>query len=651
MKAIFDIPPHEVVHSANGWLPAYPSPPDFRFNYYHLLTLARENKNSIGNVSDSSNPPTIGIVGGGIAGITAARELYRCGYKIVFIEATSRICGRHYTIHTEEITDMEMGAMRFPFFSKPGSKNSITEYYVLDESNCTLQKFPNPGAAPGNTGIYINKGYGPDNEYLKPTLIDWPYTPSGPSPPDNDKLKEVYKKVSAFISLFTQKASVLYDGDEWGEFWKSVSNNYEQMNVNDLVYAPAIAEYQNDGWFGGFGMNDDQAEIFALIGSGDGSWGAFFEVSSMWFIRCVMFGFNSSLQTVVGITDKSNLPHYNSDVTDSNGNKLEPPLYKGIQALDEWLFYAPPPGSDLSLYDASKQSNSDIRILVDSPVYELQKDSSTGKIKINLYESGDDNSYEVDHVVVTPTLWALQMNIKLTGFNQSEIPSSVFSARNSQHNITSCKVFYRLKETYWENGVSKIPQIIVTDEYVQDAYGVKWSGESGENGSLLASYTWEDDATKLLPYANDNNYLSEITLDKLDEICESTVGETVSQYVDQTVSPKIIHWSTKSYFHGCAKLYRQRNWSLNYSLLSYNQEHSSSSKIYFAGENYSVEGGWTEPALRMALDATINILKNSNATFNNGFDPNANYPRYDTSFTPANTYPSPHFQKSSSYEV
>jgi len=644
MRALFNIPIQCGRKPANEWLPAYPSPPDFRFNYFQLLSLARENKNAIGSAPNPTNPPTIGIVGAGVAGIAAARELSRCGYKIILCEASGRICGRHYTVHTDGVTDMEMGAMRFPFFSKPGDQNCISEYYIKVESGCTLKNFPNPGAAPGNTGIYINKGYGPDNEYSKPTLIDWPYDPSNPSPPDNEKLKEVYEKVSAFITIFTKAAGELYDGTGWQDFWRDVSNNYEQMNVNDLVYTPAITDYQNDGWFGGFGMDDDQAEIFALIGSGDGSWGAFYEASSMWFIRCVMFGFNSNLQTVVGITDKSGLPYYNADVTDSNGNKLEPPLYKGIQSLDEWLFYAPPPASDLSLYDKSKQSNPKVRILVETLVEELQKNSSTGKIQMKVNEVGVDKSYEVDYVVITPTLWASELNVKLTGFDQSQMPSSVLSARNSQHIITSCKVFYKLKETYWENGVSKIPQIIITDEYVQDAYGVKWSDETGEHGVLLVSYTWEDDATKLLPF--DGDFLGPFMIEKLDEVCNSTVGESISQYVDLNSGPTIIHWSTQHYYHGCAKLYRQRNWSQNYSLLAYNQTHSKNSRIYFAGENYSVEGGWTEPALRMALDATIHILKNSNGVFNNGFNPDSDYPKYDTEFTPENQYPSPHFQKS-----
>lgn len=642
MRTVFDFPiPQQA--SQDEWQPAYPNPPDMRFNYYHLLKLAQDNANSIGVVPDSNDSPTVAIVGAGVAGITAARELYRCGFKINLFEATGRICGRHYTVHNSSTTDMEMGAMRFPFFSKPGDSNCISDYYLVGEAKCDLQNFPNPGAAPGNTGIYINQGYGPENEYQTPTLILWPYSPSNPSPPDNEHLKEVYVKVSNFINKFTTIASGLYTGSNWDDFWKSVSNNYEQMTVSDLVYAPAIDDYQNDGWFGGFGMNDDQAQIFALIGSGDGSWGAFYEASSMWFIRCVMFGFNSNLQTVVGISDKSNLPHYGSDVTDSNGKKIESPQYKGIQTLDEWLFYAPPPGSDASLYDASKQSDPKVRFVVNTPVQEIKRDSSSSQIQLTVYENFESKTYSADYVVVTPTLWSSQLSIKMTGFDNSNFPSSVRSARNSQHNITSCKVFYPLKETYWENNVSKIPQIIVTDEYVQDAYGVKWSEDSNDKGVLLVSYTWEDDATKLLPF--DAGYLGHFMLDKLDEICMSTVGESIKQYVDTENGAKIIHWASEGYYSGCAKLYRQRNWSLNYALLTYNQTYSQDSKVYFAGENYGVEGGWTEPALRLALDATIHILKNSSSKFNNGFDPDSSYPKYDTTFVPTNTYPSPHFQK------
>jgi tryptophan 2-monooxygenase len=100
----------------------------------------------------------------------------------------------------------------------------------------------------------------------------------------------------------------------------------------------------------------------------------------------------------------------------------------------------------------------------------------------------------------------------------------------------------------------------------------------------------------------------------------------------------VFQWTVQPTYHGCAKLYRQRGWEQCYDLLTYNQTYSAASNLYFAGESYSVEGGWTEPALRSAIDAVIHLINNSGGTFNNGFT-FANYPAYNTSFTPKETYP------------
>ena len=51
-------------------------------------------------------------------------------------------------------------------------------------------------------------------------------------------------------------------------------------------------------------------------------------------------------------------------------------------------------------------------------------------------------------------------------------------------------------------------------------------------------------------------------LDKLDEICMSTIGESIKHYVVTDNGATIIHWGLMNFYHGCAKLYRQRNWKL-----------------------------------------------------------------------------------------
>jgi tryptophan 2-monooxygenase len=101
---------------------------------------------------------------------------------------------------------------------------------------------------------------------------------------------------------------------------------------------------------------------------------------------------------------------------------------------------------------------------------------------------------------------------------------------------------------------------------------------------------------------------------------------------------QVLQWSMQPTYRGCAKLYRQRNWTACYDLLAYNQTYSANSNLYFAGESYSVEGGWTEPALRTAMDAVIHLINNSHGTFLNGFTFN-DYPQYDTTFVPDENYP------------
>ena len=67
-----------------------------------------------------------------------------------------------------------------------------------------------------------------------------------------------------------------------------------------------------------------------------------------------------------------------------------------------------------------------------------------------------------------------------------------------------------------------IPQIIVTDTYIQDAYALEWSTKTKKDAVLLASYTWEADALKLASF--DTKKLAEEVLKRFDEITTSTCG-------------------------------------------------------------------------------------------------------------------------------
>ena len=65
----------------------------------------------------------------------------------------------------------------------------------------------------------------------------------------------------------------------------------------------------------------------------------------------------------------------------------------------------------------------------------------------------------------------------------------------------------------------------------------------------------------------------------------------------------------------------------DHGLFTYNEKYSHKSGMYFAGEGYSVEGGWLEPAFRTALDAVLRVIENTNGKFNNNFDLQQHYPK------------------------
>lgn len=616
----------QVSTGANDWIPDWPNPADFRFDYYQLLNFAKQGNAPIGTAPSSGI--RVAVIGAGSAGMTAARELYRAGYNVTIYEASDRICGRHWTLPVANAaTGMELGAMRFPFFPDPGANNSVFEYYLGTESQPIVFPFPNPGSAPDNTGIYMNQGYGPNDEFYPNTqMIIWP---NDGMAPNDSYLSVVYQLENQFVTFFQNTVAGMYGNDDWPEVWQQIANNYDKMTFSDLVFAPAITTYNNDGWLGGFGMNDFQSQLFYTIGAGDGSWGAFYPIGAMWFIRCVMFGFNSNLQTLAGLNDASSLPHYNdTTLRDSLGNPLPPPIYSGIQSLVEWLLYNPTPSSG-SLYDAIQSGAANLYLNNAVTSITNNGDSLTIVDQRNV-------SQTFDYAVVTPEIWASELGVALNGFSPSVLPSATISARDESHVIASCKVFFPLKTAYWTDPGCPIPQLLVTDTFVQDAYGVQWSND--DPGVLLASYTWEDDALKLIPYTDAE--VAQMVLDELDRITTTTLGagQTVSQYVTSVNDAVVFEWTEQLGYNGCAKLYRQRFWTQNYALLAYNQQYSDQSRLYLAGESYSVEGGWTEPALRAALDAVIRLIQNSGGTFIPQFDVANDYPLFDVDFTPSYTY-------------
>ncbi len=632
--------------AAKEWRFAWPNASDFTFNYYRLLDTKDGNNFA---QSKKGQKLRIAVIGAGVAGLTAARELFRSGYTHIDIyEASERIGGRTYSIKAEgQDTAYEMGAMRMPFFPAPGKKNSVLDYYRQLYGIAT-QPFPNPGSTVvKTTGIYLNEGYGPDPDPANPPPPEMLLWQGGTAPPD-PALKEVYDIWNDFVNMTTPVLQKEYgkSREEWTAFWQSMIGNYWNKNFRELSYMPRIKKYDpaKPGFFGGLGMTQKQSALFYTIGAGDGSWGAFYDISCLYVIRTLLFGFGTDHQLIQGLFGKKGAytpgPEHDGHPLDSHGKPLAPPAYIGVQSFAECMFYMPVQSDNksngVSLYDALSRREFEVRLWTDTPVKRVSKQPD-GSILIASRHPGmqEDTQMHYDAVILTVPTWAIELSMG-TDFPLTEVPLDVTQSIRNSHWISSCKVFFPLKERYWEKGV--IPQIIATDTYLQGVYAYAVDSKNSNPGVLLASYTWEDGANKFLPNM-DKKSLANLCLQKLDEIllrCKN-IGQPVSRYIDTSKDPVVIQWSEQATYRGCAKLYRETSWIEDYSLLTYNQKYSAKSQLYFAGEGFSVQGGWTEPALRGALDAVVYLVKNNGGEFRGGFK-FSDYPQYEYK-DPDNPYP------------
>lgn len=618
------------------WRARFPNPPDLCFDYRALV----EQENGVAQATQTQHK--ICIIGAGITGLTTARELHRCGFKnITVIEKSRRIGGRHLTAlgrhntHSIGRPPFEMGAMRMPFFNKsneqPTDGRSLMAYYAK-EFELVHSDFPNPGSpAVRSTGIYLREGsIDGDGE---PTLLIWKNT-DGKTPPPGQTLGTVFTKWKRFADRMTLHVAEHYGSEHWESMWASIVSQYEHLSFRDLVKMPAIDIWRqgDPGNFGGMGMTAQESAVFYSIGIGDGSWGAFYDVCALYPLRTAIFGFSSHLQLIHGRVNSDGTPmdspYLNAQSTvDSKGLIFNKPNYIGLGALAESLLFIKADETRESLYEHLLNSQSGL--LTSSTVTKLQK-LTNGKIRVhydwNTLQPGrlEKHFYDFDSVVITLPSWLIETQILLENFNQEMLPFDIVTAYKTAHWETSCKVYAPLKKSFLSHN-NNIPQTIVTDSFIHEIYTYRYNDNHAYD-CILLSYTWEDDATKLSCFSDDE--LVDKCIEELDRILLKSTN------IKQKISPYIGHegavvqrWMNDKNALGCAKLYRAGTYHDAVSLMKYNRDFSHTSGLYLCGESFSVDAGWTEPCFRGAIDTVINICNKTNADFNGGFTMQ-DYPEY-----------------------
>lgn len=203
-------------------------------------------------------------------------------------------------------------------------------------------------------------------------------------------------------------------------------------------------------------MTAEESAIFYSIGIGAGSWGAFYDICSLYPIRTAIFGFSSHLQLIHGRVNPDGTPipspYLNApEVVDSRGLKFNKPHYIGLASLAESLLFIKPTETQESLYEHLIKRESGL--LTSSSVTKLEK-LKNGQIRVHYtwhpIQSKITNSYfiDFDSVVMTLPSWIIETQILLENFNQDMLPFEIIAAYKTAHWETSCKVYAPLKETF-----------------------------------------------------------------------------------------------------------------------------------------------------------------------------------------------------------
>jgi len=271
------------------WSARFPNPPDLCFDYRRLVEQA-------GGIAQATKAThRICIVGAGVTGLVAARELLRCGFtEITLIEKAKRVGGRHFTVvdgpedYKKPSTPFELGAMRMPFFNRTGEPpeagRSLMAYYS-QLFGLRTSDFPNPGTPWVNaTGIYMREGQLEGQG--EPTLLIWQNS-DGSTPPPGAALQRVHDKWERFAQRFAEKVAASYGTRMWETLWRQIVERYQSLSFRQLVELPFLDVLDPDrpGDFGGLGMTEDESSIFYAIGIGDGSWAPFMTCAV--FTHCV----------------------------------------------------------------------------------------------------------------------------------------------------------------------------------------------------------------------------------------------------------------------------------------------------------------------------------------------------------------------------
>ncbi|MGB3770741.1 MAG: NAD(P)/FAD-dependent oxidoreductase [Rhodococcus sp. (in: high G+C Gram-positive bacteria)] len=409
--------------------------PDFPYSYDEYVSHPA----GLGRVPEARHGTRVAIVGAGLAGTVAARELLRMGLEPVVYEP-GWIGGRMHSSSFEGHPGIvaEMGAMRFP-------PSSTTLFHYLDHLGIETTPFPNPLSDATSSTVIDLKG----TSYYAKHLTDLP-----------DEYAEVahawqrtLEEQSELVAL--QRAIRLRDAAEVKRIWNDLVLRLDDMTFYGfLVASPHFASFA-------------RRELFGQVGFGTGGWDTDFPNSILEILRVVATAADDHHRGIVG--GSSRLPR---------GLWSEP--------VDDAVFW--PAGTSVeSLHGgATRPGVADIRRRGER--YAVTDTFGTTE--------------EFDSVIVTAQSWML-LNTIDTDDDLLPIDHWTAVERTHYMGSTKVFVLVDRpfwKDVDPATG-REVVSMTLTDRLSRGTYLIDHG--DNRPGVICLSYTWSDDSLKLLPLSSD----------------------------------------------------------------------------------------------------------------------------------------------------
>nr|WP_315186607.1 FAD-dependent oxidoreductase [uncultured Albidiferax sp.] len=408
--------------------------PDFPFPFDDWIAHPA----GLGSLPAQHHGAEVAIVGAGMAGMVAAYELMKLGFKPVVYEA-SKMGGRLRSQPFEggQGVIAELGGMRFPV-------SSTAFYHYVNALGLQSQPFPNPlTPASGSTVVDLE-----GQTYYAEKLADLP--------PMFKEVADAWARALEDGAQFeaVQNAIRSRDVPALKALWNQLVPLWDDRTFYDFVAtSKAFA-----------GLSFQHREVFGQVGFGTGGWDSDFPNSMLEILRVVMTNCDDEQRLIVGGADQVPLGLW-QQVPDT---------------LAHW-----PAGTTLaSLHGGAPRAG----------VAAIQRQSD-GNIAVT-DRWGDTRSYAA--VLTTCQSWLLTTQIDC---DESLFSQKMWMALDRTRYMQSSKTFVMVDRPFWKDkdpvtGRDTL-SMTLTDRLTRGTY--LFDNGPGKPGVICLSYAWMGDALKMLP--------------------------------------------------------------------------------------------------------------------------------------------------------